>query len=294
MHLVKLGMRSERRACQLVQISRSVARYQVQGKGEGGLRQRLKELAAQYPRYGYKLLHRLLRKEGLVINKKRTYRVYTEERLQVQRRRRRKRPGQRNFQRVKPSRPNQRWSLDFMSDQLAAGRRFRILNIVDDYTRECKGQIVDFSISGLRLSRFLETLPDVPDEIVLDNGPELTSQALFVWAQQAGVQLRFIDPGKPIQNAFVESFNGRFRDTCLNEHWFVDLADARMTIESWRQHYNRERPHSALDYRTPEEFRVEWEEACGKDGSLGALENSLEFSTFPQARRPQPSLSEWS
>ena len=187
----------------------------------------------------------------------------------------------------------QRWSMDFMSDPLANGRRFQVLYIVDDYSRECKGQIVDFSISGLRLSLFLDSCSLLPEEILVDNGPELTSKALFLWSEKTGVRLRFIDPGKPIQNAFVESFNARFRDTCLNEYWFTSLADARQTIESWRQHYNRERPHSSLQYRTPEEVRQEWEEAYGKDGSLGALENS---SSLPLSHRPEDdklSLRDW-
>lgn len=287
-------MRSERRACELVNVSRSVVRYQARDRGDEGLRGRLKELAVRYPRYGYKLLHPLVKREGLVVNQKRTYRVYKEEGLQVKRRRRRKLPRRRGFELQRPEQPNQRWSLDFMSDQLSGGRRFRILNVVDDYTRECKGQIVDFSISGLRLARFLDELAEFPGEIVMDNGPELTSKALFLWSEQTGVRLRFIDPGKPIQNAFVESFNGRFRDSCLNEHWFVSLADARETIEKWRQHYNRERPHSGLDYRTPEEFRAEWAQAFGKDGSCGALENSSSFPLSTQARLLKQSLSDWS
>lgn len=264
-------------------ISRSVVRYEAKAKDDDRLARRLKELAVKYPRYGYKLLHPMVKKEGLVVNKKRTYRIYTQEGLQVRSKRRKKLPRQRRFQLERASRPNQRWSMDFMSDQLANGRRFRVLNIVDDYTRECKGQIVDFSISGLRLSRFLESCCPLPEEIVVDNGPELTSKAMFLWAEKTGVQLRFIDPGKPIQNAFVESFNARFRDTCLNEHWFENLADAREIIESWRHHYNRQRPHSALQYRTPEDVRKEWEAAYGKDGSFGALENS---SSFPLAHRP--------
>ena len=268
-------------------------RYEAKANHEDRLVSRLKELAVEYPRYGYKLLHPMLKKEGLVINKKRTYRIYTQERLQVRRRRRRKLPRQRRFQLLRATRPNQRWSLDFISDQLANGRRFRVLNIVDDYTRECKGQIVDFSISGLRLSCFLENCCSLPEEIVLDNGPELTSKAMFLWAEKASVRLRFIDPGKPLQNAFVESFNARFRDTCLNESWFTSLADAREMIGSWREHCNRQRPHSALQYRTPEEVRKQWEAAYGKDGSSGALENS---SSFPLSHRPDDdklSLRRW-
>ena len=184
------------------------------------------------------------------------------------RRRRKKLPRQRRFRRQRATRPNQRWSMDFMSDQLANGRWFRVLHIVDDYTRECKGQIVDFSISGLRLSLFLEGYSPLPEEIVVDNGPELTSKAMFPWSERAGVGLQFIDSGKPMQNAFVESFNARFRDTCLNEYWFTSLADARQSIESWRQHYNRERPHSALQYRTPEEV--------AKNDLIGACRDSRE------------------
>ena len=276
-------MHSERRACLLVGISRSVFRYQVQPGNDEDLRGRLKQLAGQYPRYGYKLLHRIVKREELVVNAKRTYRIYREERLQVRTKRRKKLPRQERTEMILPSQPYERWSLDFVSDQLADGRRFRVLNIVDDYSRECPGQIVDFSISGDRLARFLQTLDRLPREIVMDNGPELTSKAMFLWAEAAKVKLRFIDPGKPIQNAFVESFNGRFRDTCLNEHWFVSLADARKTIEDWRRHYNEERPHSSLGYKTPAQARMCWQEGCGKAGRFASLENS---PSFPLSHNP--------
>ena len=172
-------MRSERRACELVGICHSVVRYQAKVKDDDPLRTRLWQLAMEYPRYGYQTLHPILKREGLVINQKRPYRIYREEQLQVPRRRRRKLPRQRRFRRQRATRPSQRWSMDFMSDQLANGRRFRVLNIVDNYTRECKGQIVDFSISGLRLSLFLDSCSSVPEEIVIDNGPELTSKAML-------------------------------------------------------------------------------------------------------------------
>ena len=155
------------------------------------------------------------------------------------------------------TRANQRWSMDFVSDQLATGRRFRIFNLGDDFTRECLGQIVDFSISGERVARYLDevsTTRELPDEIVLDNGPEMTSKALWLWAQKRSVTLNFIRPGKPIENPFVESFNGKFRDECLNEHWFTDIADARRIIETRRIHYNEERPHSSLDRIPPAMF----------------------------------------
>jgi len=154
-------------------------------------------------------------------------------------------------------RVDQRWSLDFMSDQLANGRRFRVLNLVDDHSRECIGQIVDVSISGQRLSRFLDTLltyRSKPHSIVMDNGPELTSKAMFLWSQRTRVNLHFIQPGKPTQNAFVESINGKFRDARLNQHWFIDMDDARRTIEVWRKHYNEVRPHSSLGYLPPSIF----------------------------------------
>ena len=150
-----------------------------------------------------------------------------------------------------PSRPNERWSADFVHDQLADGRRIRILNIVDDFSRVCVGQLVDLSISGSRMARLLDELKEtrgLPKTLVLDNGPEMTSKAMFFWSRQHGVKLHFIQPGKPTQNAFVESFNGRFRDGCLNQQWFVDLADARRIIAAWRDHYNTVRPHSSLGY----------------------------------------------
>ncbi len=245
---------SQRRACRLVGLSRSVAQYRRRPKNDDMLRRRLKALAACYRRYGYLRLHVLLAGEGLVVNAKRTYRLYREEGLQVRQRRRRRLPRCDRVPLPVPGRPMQRWSLDFMSDQLASGRRFRILNILDDCSRECPGQIVDLSISGKRLARFLDELArrrGLPETLVMDNGPELTSRAMFEWSQRSGVGLHFIEPGKPVQNAFVESFNGRFRDECLNEEWFTDLAHARVLIEAWRVHYNTARPHSALGYQTP-------------------------------------------
>lgn len=248
---------SQRRACGLVGLSRSVAQYRGRPQRDDVLRARLKSLAARYRRYGYLRLHVLLADEGLVVNVKRTYRLYREEGLQVRRRKRRRLPRCDRVPLPAPERPMQRWSLDFMSDQLASGRRFRILNIVDDCSRECPGQIIDFSISGERLARFLDQLGrsrGLPRALVMDNGPELTSRAMFDWARQTGVALHFIEPGKPIQNAYVESFNGRVRDECLNEEWFTSLRHARDVIEAWRVHYNTARPHSALGYRPPQTY----------------------------------------
>ena len=156
---------------------------------------------------------------------------------------------------VVPDAVNQRWSMDFVSDQLAPGRRFRDLNIVDDFSRESVAQIVDISVSGQRVARELDRLSrSLPEAIVCDNGPEFTSKAMFLWSKRTGVKLHFIQPGKPTQNAFVESFNGKFRDACLNTSWFVNLAEATAAIEVWRQDYNGHRPHSSLGDLTPEEF----------------------------------------
>ena len=221
--MIGLGMLSQRRACRLVGIHRSVVRHQSQRGNDSELRERLKQLAAEYPRYGYELLHGMLKAEGLVVNEKKTYRIYREEKLQVRRKRRKRLLARNRVALPTPEGANQRWSMDFVSDQLATGRRFRVLNVVDDYSRECIGQIVDTSITGERVSRLLDQVlldRSRPEAIVTDNGPEFTSKAMHLWSQRTGVTLRFIQPGKPIQNALVESFNGKFRDACLNEHWF--------------------------------------------------------------------------
>lgn len=248
---------SQRRACNVVPISRKAMRYQCRRPArDANLVNRIKQLGEQYPRYGYLMLHELLRREGLVVNRKRTYRLYSDLGMQV-RTKRRKRLIRPRVPVEIPSRPNHRWSLDFVHDQLADGRRFRVLNVVDDFSRVCVGQLVDLSISGERVARFLDQLGyerGFPQRIVMDNGPELTSKAMFLWSQRTRVTLHFIQPGKPTQNAFVESFNGRFRDGCLNQHWFESLADARQIIDEWRQDYNEIRPHSALDYQSPMQF----------------------------------------
>jgi putative transposase len=256
-------MRSQRRACDLLDIHRSVLRYQSR-RDDSALRQRLKALATEYPRYGYSLLHGMLVAEKLVVNAKRTYRIYREEKLQVRTKRRKRLAKRPRVEIPVPDATNQRWSMDFVSDQLATGRRFRVLNIVDDYSRECVLQVVDFSISGERVSRSLSELAHtrgLPAQIVSDNGPEFTSKSMFLWAQHSNVKLHFIQPGKPTQNAFVESYNGKFRDACLNEHWFVSIADARRHIEGWRIHYNTIRPHSSLGNQTPAMFRQIREES---------------------------------
>jgi putative transposase len=257
---------SERHACRLVGIGRSTLRYCAhQRTDESLLRLRLRELAAARPRFGYRRLHVLLQRAGVIVNHKRVERLYGEEGLAVRRQKRKRVARDGRGRAAVPGRPNQQWGIDFVSDTLAWGRRIRLFTVVDVFTREALAIEVDTSLPGGRVVRVLERLVlerGAPDEIVLDNGPELAGKALDQWAYERGVWLRFIEPGKPIQNAFVESFQGRLRDECLDRHWFLGLGDARHTVEAWRQDYNRARPHSALGYRSPEEFRLGFDEAA--------------------------------
>ena len=212
------------------------------------IRERLRELAGERRRFGYRRLGILLAREGMTMNHKRLYRLYREEGLAVRRRRGRKRATGTRAPMTIPQGPNQRWSLDFVADALVWGRRFRVLAVVDDFTRECLTLVVDTSIGGTRVVRELDTLiarRGRPAMIVSDNGTELTSRAALEWSNRTGVEWHNIAPGKPTQNAFVESFNGKFRDECLNEEVFVSLAEARSVIERWRTDYNHVRPHSA-------------------------------------------------
>jgi putative transposase len=257
---------SERHACRLVGIGRSTLRYCPRGSSdEEALRQRLRTLAAERPRFGYRRLHVLLRREGVTVNHKRIERLYREEGLAVRRRTRKRVARDGRGRAALPGRPNQQWGIDFVSDTLAWGRRIRLFTVVDIFTREVLAIEVDTSLPGGRVVRVLERLAigrGAPDEIVLDNGPELAGKAVDQWAYERGVQLRFIEPGKPVQNAFVESFHGRLRDECLDRHWFLGLNDARHTVEAWREDDHRSRPHSALGYRPPAEFRRFFEETA--------------------------------
>ncbi len=255
--LINSAAVGQRRACRLVGLSRSVLGYQPSPRNDDKLRERMRELARLHSDYGFRMLHAVLKREGLVINHKRTYRLYRSEGLQLPRYRRRQRPQRPRVPLPVPSAPNQRWSMDFVHDQLACARSFRVLNVVDDYNRECVGQLVDRSIGGARVAKFLTELGQrrqLPQMIVSDNGPEFTCKAMNGWSVDNQIVLHFIDPGEPTQNAFVESFNGTFRAGCLNKHWFRDLDEARRLIEQWRYHYNHERPHSSLNYQTPLEY----------------------------------------
>ena len=252
---------SERQACIIVGLCRSSYRYEAKPKNDTVIRDRLRELAEQRHRFGAPRLHILLRREGYLINHKRTERLYREEGLSLRLKKRKKRQSHLRIMLDRPERINQHWSMDFVSDNLFNGRRFRVLTVVDNFSRECPVMEADHSLTGQRVARVLDRIALVrglPQVITVDNGPEFISKALDLWAVENKVRLRFIAPGKPVQNAFIESFNGRLRDECLNEHIFVNLHNAQQIIESWRQDYNTNRPHSSLNDMTPEEFSTEF------------------------------------
>jgi putative transposase len=248
---------SERRACKTIGADRSSVRYRSTRPDDGAIRERLRALAAERRRFGYRRLHIMLAREGMKMNQKKLRRLYKEERLTVRRRGGRKRASGTRAPMILPQGPNQRWSLDFVSDALDDSRRFRILCIVDDFSRECLGLVADTSLSGNRVARELDAViarRGKPQTIVSDNGTELTSMAILRWSQDSGVGWHYIAPGKPTQNAFVESFNGRLRDECLNETLFSSLSHARSVLAAWKHDYNHYRPHSAHSGATPVEF----------------------------------------
>ena len=247
----------ERSACRWLGVNRKLFHYRSRRPSDEPLRDRLVELATEHRRYGLPRMLVLLRRDGILDNHKRIGRIYRAANLQVRKRIRRKLALGRGPLREPALLPNDRWSLDFVHDRLRTGRRFRMLTIVDDCTRESLAIDVDFGLSGQRVTRVLDAIAReraYPKTIVCDNGSELTSLAMLRWARDRGVRLHHIAPGKPVQNAFIESFNGKLRDECLNENDFVDLEHALTIIAEWRERYNRERPHKALGWKTPEEF----------------------------------------
>lgn len=256
---------SERRACQLVGLSRTVLHYVSSERPENeSLQQRIVELAQTRRRFGYRRIGALLRREGCKANHKRVFRLYQEAGLAVKRRRKRHGVAVEREKLTRPSKPNEVWSMDFVSDALAGGRRIKALTIVDDFTKESVDIALDHGISGHYVTRVLDQavrFRGAPRAIRTDQGPEFTGRALDQWAYRNGVQLKLIQPGKPTQNAYIESFNGRFRDECLNEHWFTSLAEARILVAAWRRDYNENRPHSSLDYQTPAEFAARFRNA---------------------------------
>jgi putative transposase len=248
---------SQRRACGLVGLQPKTYRYVSRRPDDAVLRAKLKELASQRRRFGYRRLGLLLARQGLKLNAKKLYRLYKEERLSVRKRGGRKRALGTRAPMAVPQGQNLRWSLDFVMDTMASGRRFRILTLVDDFTRECLCLVADTSLSGPRVVRELDRIAEVhgyPGMIVSDNGTELTSNAVLAWQEERGVEWHYLAPGKPMQNGFVESFNGKLRDECLNEHLFANLNEARQIIEAWRIDYNTNRPHTSLNGLTPTEF----------------------------------------
>ena len=253
-HLMAVMGLSERRACSFVGADRKMVRYRSRRPAETELRGRLRELANERRRFGYRRLFILLRREGEPSGINRIYRLYREEGLTVRKRRARRRAVGTRAPILVEARPNARWSLDFVHDQFACGRRFRVLNIVDDVTRECLRAIADTSISGRRVARELTDLigrRGKPDMIVSDHGTEFTSNAILTWSKDHRVEWHYIAPGKPMQNGFCESFNGRMRDELLNESLFFGLAHARSAIADWVEDFNTARPHSSLSYQTP-------------------------------------------
>ena len=246
---------SQRRACCVIGADRSSVRYRSCRPDDWAIRDRLRALAGERRRFGYRRLHILLGREGVHMNHKKLRRLYREERLQVRRRGGRKRALGTRAPLVLPERPNQRWSLDFVSDAFTDSRRFRILAVVDDFTRECLALVADTSLSGARVARELDTViawrGGRPETVVSDNGTELTSMAILRWCQERRVAWHSIAPGKPTQNAFVESFNGRLRDELLNETLFTSLDQARAVLAAWKHDYNTVRPHSAIGNTAP-------------------------------------------
>ncbi|SLM63726.1 Mobile element protein [Dickeya aquatica] len=253
---------SQRRACRLTGLSLSTCRYDAHRPAtDAYLSARITELAMERRRFGYRRIWQLLRREGLCVNHKRVYRIYHLNGLGVKRRQRRKGLATERLPLLRPDAPNLTWSMDFVMDALASGRRIKCLTCVDDFTKECLTITAAFGISGVQVTRILDSIAlfrGYPATIRTDQGPEFTCRALDQWAFEHGVELRLIQPGKPTQNGFIESFNGRFRDECLNEHWFSDILHARKIINDWRQDYNESRPHSSLNYQTPSEFAASW------------------------------------
>jgi len=286
-HLCQTHGVSQRRACRVIGADRTSIRYRSRRPDDGAARARLRELAAARRRFGYRRLHILLRREGTHMNHKKLRRLYAEERLQVRRRGGRKRALGTRAPMAIPQGPNQRWSLDFLSDALADGRRFRIFAVVDDFSRECLCLVADTSLSGLRVARELDAIiarRARPAMCVSDNGTELTSMAILRWSQETRVEWHYIAPGKPTQNAFVESFNGRLRDELLNETLFVSLAHARSALAEWKDDYNTVRPHSGLGNLPPADYAKLSVSAMQRDGTLRSVGGSAPRPVAPPSQ----------
>ena len=247
---------SEKKACRLVGTYRSLVRYQSKRMDDRSLRERITSIAHEKRRFGYRRIHMLLTREGIRINHKKLFRIYKELGLKVLKRGGRKRAlGQRVIPMLL-NKTNQEWSLDFVHDALADGRRIRLLTVVDDYSRESLTIVVDTPLNGQKVKDELTKLIEIrgkPDRILSDNGTEFTGMSILQWCQEKGIRWDYIQPGKPYQNGYIESFNGKLRDECLNENWFTGVRDAERIVEDWRKDYNERRPHSSLGGRTPNE-----------------------------------------
>ena len=287
-HLIESYEVSQRRACKTIAADRTAIRYRSTRPDDAAIRVRLRELASERRRFGYRRLHVLLKREGTVMNHKKLRRLYRDERLQVRRRVGRKRAVGIRVPMTIPQGANQRWSMDFVSDTFIDSRRFRILSVVDDFTRECVALVADTSLSGSRVARELDGAiagRKRPLMIVSDNGPELTSMAVLKWSQDNLIEWHYIDLGKPQQNAFVESFHGRLRDELLNKTLFTSLAHARAMLAAWKHDYNTSRPHSGLGWLTPSEFANH--SAPSKQWPSGAAqpEGSAPMAIAPTAQK---------
>lgn len=259
-HLVQRWGVSTRRACKVVGLKRSSHYYRSTAKDQRPLVMRIREIAETRRRFGYRRILVMLRREGWQVNHKRVYRHYRAETLGVRTKKRKKRSSHIRVLPPAATAPNQRWSMDFVRDTLDSGRPFRALTVVDQFTRECLAIRADFSLTGAKVAAVLDEIAAeraYPELITVDNGTEFWSKAMDSWAYRRNVRLDFIRPGRPVENAYIESFNGRLRDECLNAELFLDLLDARRKIEAWRLDYNGNRPHSAIGHLTPTEFAAQ-------------------------------------
>jgi putative transposase len=256
MYLMETFAATERKACELAQIARTTFRYRQNEEKDLPLKRKLTDLAQRKPRYGYRRLGILLRRDGEAVNHKRVFRVYQAAGLCVKRRQR-KRLVRAGLPQLISSAPNQQWAIDFVHDRLANGRTIRVLTVVDTFTRECLALEVDSCLPSQRVTRALDEIifeRGRPESIRMDNGSELTSRHFLAWGLDRRISLDYIQPGKPVQNAYAESFNGKLRDECLNTNWWANLWEARRRIRLWREEYNNDRPHSSLGYLTPSQF----------------------------------------
>lgn len=250
---------SRRRSARALDLHWSTANYQPKPKNDEPVVRRMHELVKEHRRFGLPRLHYLLNREGVVKNIKRTRRIYSAQGLQLTKRKRRTKQGAViRYPRPKAIQVGEVWSFDFVMDRIENGRRLKCLTIVDDFSKKSPGILAEYSITSNDLTKFFESLDSIPKRLRCDNGPEMTSKEFLDWAYRKQIEVEYIQPGKPIQNAYVESFNSRFREECLNEHAFEDLSQAKRRIEIWRRYYNEKRPHTAIEFKTPNEFEEEW------------------------------------